>query len=254
MRALNGLWQDGQSFTMRYGETWKFPQLESACEACMLSVIGGSFSVLTDLRSSIIGRRMKDREPPRLARFVDGWTDAFTWEQMMELKDKSEVVGRELRNLRKRMHRARREEGRRGSNEGGENGTRASPSENSTASTGSSPSQLSNEHFSEQDSPDFHMYHEEDPPFSRTCGCDSFLQRYPLLRANMAPDWDSHIAATRPTETRETPNCTPMGIHAASDQHRDCLSNNRYSASIYSRNTDGFSHTYGGYCTNENVI
>lgn len=116
LRSLNSLWMEPLVYRIMYKvapEEQRYKRIESNCEACILAFIGGNLTILGDLRASLLGRKKKRHEEPRLLRIVESWLSDFRTERNENVLDESKNLGREVRRLRNRMRQERKEKARR---------------------------------------------------------------------------------------------------------------------------------------------
>ena len=111
MNAMTSLWYTPNE-VYRYFPSTKnlllLPYVESECEACTLSIVGGRPDVLFDLRASLVSRTStKDKKVPRLLRFVEAWVEGG--EHVSVMKDTSSALGAEIKVVRREQKRAHRE-------------------------------------------------------------------------------------------------------------------------------------------------
>ncbi|KAH7170191.1 hypothetical protein EDB81DRAFT_876234 [Dactylonectria macrodidyma] len=83
MDAATALWMGQQAFeaVFGYNRTTPITTVESECEACIMSVVGGRPQLLADIRASLRARRhrypRKGRTEPRLRSIVESWIAHF---------------------------------------------------------------------------------------------------------------------------------------------------------------------------------
>ena len=115
--AMSTLWMDAELVAQLFDAppAGGYSRVESGCEACVLSVVGGRGEMLRDLRSNLLARRRRLR--PRLLRFVDRWIEMHDARARIVLD--SDVLAVKLKEIRRETaHRARerrqkrKEEGR----------------------------------------------------------------------------------------------------------------------------------------------
>lgn len=85
----------------------RFETVEGGCEACILAVIGGNRQSISDLRTSMIGRKKKRGSAPRLLPLVENWIE---WTgQGNEIMHETDVLARKVRGIRRQLQQARRQ-------------------------------------------------------------------------------------------------------------------------------------------------
>lgn len=87
-------------------------RVESGCEACILSFIGGNKDILTDLRASMLGRKKKGRGVPILLTVVEAWIHWLDINEEVQVLEDSREMGKQLRGVRREMQKVRRRERR----------------------------------------------------------------------------------------------------------------------------------------------
>lgn len=86
MDTMTALWigQDAFHALFGYNRTAPIGTVESGCEACIISVIGGRPQLLIDLRANLRARRVhyprRNRTEPRLRLYVESWIRHFDHE------------------------------------------------------------------------------------------------------------------------------------------------------------------------------
>ncbi|EKD20209.1 hypothetical protein MBM_02161 [Drepanopeziza brunnea f. sp. 'multigermtubi' MB_m1] len=119
LQTINSLWMDPDLYRVTFAcmpDEERFERVPSECEACILASVGGSPSMLFDLRASMLGRRKKGKHEPRLLRLVDAWME---WTAQGDvLRTASDSFAKDVRACRRRMQKARRQQKR-----GGQAGT-----------------------------------------------------------------------------------------------------------------------------------
>jgi len=84
----------------------RFDRIPNGCEACIISAVGGSDRIISDLRAAMMGRRKRRQPRPTLTRLVDAWID-WTGRGSF-IREESYTLGREIGRCRRGMQRARR--------------------------------------------------------------------------------------------------------------------------------------------------
>ncbi|RDW60018.1 hypothetical protein BP5796_11624 [Coleophoma crateriformis] len=113
LEGVNSLWMTPDVYKAIFPalpESTCFVKVPSGCEACILSVVGGSHRAVTDFRASIHGRRKKRGTEAKLLVLVDAWIELSKDGEM--IKAESERLGREIRRVRRQMQDARRQKRR----------------------------------------------------------------------------------------------------------------------------------------------
>jgi hypothetical protein len=85
----------------------RFEPISGGCEACILATIGGNPQIISDLRTSMIGRKKKRGPTPRLLPLVESWIGWNT--QGDEICEESDELAREVRSIRRQLQQARRQ-------------------------------------------------------------------------------------------------------------------------------------------------
>ncbi|KAM0324325.1 hypothetical protein ACHAQA_008104 [Verticillium albo-atrum] len=117
MTNVSGLWVASDDFEARFGyRPDMFPQLNSGCEACMLSIVGARAQLLVDLRANMLARSKRGYEPSFM-RFVDAWIEWFGDDASFIMAE-SRILSEELRQIRREMARRRHEKRRQARREG----------------------------------------------------------------------------------------------------------------------------------------
>lgn len=100
MHALLGL-STGPEVLERVGcpAEMRLPRVEGGCEACVVSLIGGSARALCDLRAGLIGRSHR-RGKPVLLRLVDAWI-ARLGEGCEDVMSESDGLGKTVKRARR---------------------------------------------------------------------------------------------------------------------------------------------------------
>ncbi|RDW84563.1 hypothetical protein BP6252_02153 [Coleophoma cylindrospora] len=113
LEGVNNLWMKPEVYKAIFSalpEGTCFVEVPSGCEACILSVVGGSHRAVTDFRASIHGRKKKRGTEAKLLVLVDAWTELSKDGEV--IKAESERLGREIRRVRRQMQAARRQKRR----------------------------------------------------------------------------------------------------------------------------------------------
>jgi hypothetical protein len=123
MLGLSGLWT-GSSTTCPDVSAYMLPYLESGCEACILSLIGGREQALIDLCASLISRRRGVKSAykyPMLLGVVDAWIDCFGRDKAVVMDAQAAKLADEVRVVRYAVREVR---GKRPGSMGGGSGHR----------------------------------------------------------------------------------------------------------------------------------
>ncbi|KAI9818610.1 MAG: hypothetical protein M1832_004383 [Thelocarpon impressellum] len=97
LRAMQAMWLPPNRWAPPRGAKWR--RQPDGCEACVLARIGADESSLVHLRAALLSRTWRNRRPPRLLRWVDGW---IGWTgRRQEIEDESQTRSRELRKTRR---------------------------------------------------------------------------------------------------------------------------------------------------------
>ncbi|KAF4471950.1 hypothetical protein FALBO_1139 [Fusarium albosuccineum] len=104
--ALTSMWIGRNAFRAVFGyqrTSTSGLRVESGCEACIMSVVGGRPQLLSDLRACMIARRGKyprtSRKEPRLLRLVESWINHLDADCSRAVVDASESLASEIINL-----------------------------------------------------------------------------------------------------------------------------------------------------------
>ncbi|KAH9994062.1 hypothetical protein F4779DRAFT_220614 [Xylariaceae sp. FL0662B] len=109
--AIAALWTQPDVYSKCYGGPpfeGRMIFVKSGCEACILSAVGASARVLSDLRAMVIDRteRFPPRQDgrrnkkPRITRVIDAWIDHLKEERAAECRAMSDEILAELRAVR----------------------------------------------------------------------------------------------------------------------------------------------------------
>ena len=116
MEAVNGLWMTPEFYGSLFmpwhvsPTDFRFERIASGCEACILASVGGNHVVLSDLRTSICGRKKRGRSHGAVLEMVEAWID---WTgRGDEIREESSKLGKEIAKCRREMQKARREKRR----------------------------------------------------------------------------------------------------------------------------------------------
>jgi hypothetical protein len=116
LRQLHSLWLPEKTYVQTFLEppnpNWSYQK--SGCEGCILTRIGSDLQIIAELRALLLSRRAtvkKRKSPPSLLKFVDRWVVGLVGEgeRKREIMQGSEMVGEELKVIRKRIWRERRD-------------------------------------------------------------------------------------------------------------------------------------------------
>jgi hypothetical protein len=102
-----------QLYRVAFGALASDPRCDcipSGCEACILAIVGGDQSILSDLRASLRGRKKKSHPVAELLPLVDAWIDYTRGGDA--IRAESKVLGRQIQHCRQQMQRARRQKTR----------------------------------------------------------------------------------------------------------------------------------------------
>lgn len=109
MQKLNSLWMSPDSYRATFEaqpEDPRFEAVESGCEACIVASVGGSKTILCDLRAGMRGRRKRMTPAPLLTKLVDAWID---WNpDRSRIVRRSDELGQVIHRRRKETQRRRR--------------------------------------------------------------------------------------------------------------------------------------------------
>ncbi|KAI9050106.1 hypothetical protein LZ554_006249 [Drepanopeziza brunnea f. sp. 'monogermtubi'] len=120
LQTINSLWMDPDLYRVTFAcmpDEERFERVPSECEACILATVGGSSSMLFDLRASMLGRKKKSKHEPRLLRLVDAWLEGTG--QGDVLRTASDSFAKDVRACRRQMQKVRRQKKRAGQDGGG---------------------------------------------------------------------------------------------------------------------------------------
>ena len=111
LQMLHSLWTPPELYRTSFDvmpEDKRYDQVQSGCEACILSLIGGKGEILCDLRASILGRKKTDKKPGSLLHLVEAWIGLQ--EHSEQFLKGSRKLGRIILGCRKRWQMERRGE------------------------------------------------------------------------------------------------------------------------------------------------
>ncbi|TVY44636.1 hypothetical protein LOCC1_G003983 [Lachnellula occidentalis] len=110
IQSLNSLWMSPDFYLQAFNvNPWeaRFQRLPGGCEACILAAVGGNLQSLTDLRTSMLGRKKKRGPMSRLLPLVENWIE---WTgRDTEVRRESDALAREIRDIRSQLQHARRQ-------------------------------------------------------------------------------------------------------------------------------------------------
>ncbi|KAI9735318.1 MAG: hypothetical protein M1818_006513 [Claussenomyces sp. TS43310] len=110
LSSVNSLWMAPEVYRVVFQVQPEEPRLErlpGGCEACILACVGGSRQILTDLQASVLGRRKKRRQAPRLLPLLEAW---IAWLGESEaIDEESGRLARAIRRVRRQAWKAKRE-------------------------------------------------------------------------------------------------------------------------------------------------
>ncbi|KAL2076091.1 hypothetical protein VTL71DRAFT_1034 [Oculimacula yallundae] len=113
LQTANSLWMSPDLYRVTFQcqpEEERFERIDSDCDACILAAVGGNIRILQELRTSMLGRKRKRGKTARLLPLVEAWID---WTGAGDsIRERSEVLAREVRNCRRQMQEARRQKRR----------------------------------------------------------------------------------------------------------------------------------------------
>jgi hypothetical protein len=113
LHRVNSLWLAPQLYRVAFGALASDPRfdcLPSRCEACILAIVGGDQSILSDLRASLRGRKKRHHPVAELLPLVDAWVDYTRVGDA--IRAESKVLGRQIQHCRQQMQRERRQKKR----------------------------------------------------------------------------------------------------------------------------------------------
>lgn len=110
IQSLNSLWMSPELYRQAFNvmpHEARFKPVFGGCEACILATVGGSPQIISDLRTSMIGRKTKRGPSPRLLPLVEAW---IGWSsQRDKICEESDVLAKEVRGIRRQLQLARRQ-------------------------------------------------------------------------------------------------------------------------------------------------
>lgn len=102
VKSINSLWTQPLLYRYLFNANPGDPEFEythNECEACILATIGGTPTMIADLRISAITRRTNHGRIPRIIRILDGW---LYWTGMAEtIKAECDPLHLKVRNARR---------------------------------------------------------------------------------------------------------------------------------------------------------
>jgi hypothetical protein len=110
MQSINSLWMSPDLYRVAYQampSDPRYERIESNCEGCILAAVGGSPLILSDLRTSMLGRKKKKGRLARLLRVVEAWINWMGNSE--EIREESDVLAQSVRACRRQMQMARRQ-------------------------------------------------------------------------------------------------------------------------------------------------
>ncbi|KAH7023817.1 hypothetical protein EDB80DRAFT_675367 [Ilyonectria destructans] len=119
MDAATALWigQDAFRAVFGYNRTTPVVTVESGCEACIISVIGGNPQLLVDLRANLRARRTfyprRGRTEPRLRPFVESWIRQFDDETAKAICNLSDALSEDISALNTEIEKRKEESAKR---------------------------------------------------------------------------------------------------------------------------------------------
>lgn len=110
LQSLNSLWMSPELYLQAFNDNpWeaRFQHVPDGCEACILAAIGGDRQSITDLRTSMLGRKKKRGPTSRLLPLVEAWIE---WTgRDTEIRGESDALAHEVRDIRRQLQQARRQ-------------------------------------------------------------------------------------------------------------------------------------------------
>ncbi|CAL3964763.1 unnamed protein product [Diplocarpon coronariae] len=113
LQTTNSLWMSPDLYRVTFQcmpNDERFDRMPGDCEACILAAIGGNSSILSDLRTSMLGRKRKHGQVARLLRLVEAWIDWAAEEDVVRAV--SDSLAKDVRACRRQMQTARRQKRR----------------------------------------------------------------------------------------------------------------------------------------------
>ncbi|KAK2630182.1 hypothetical protein QTJ16_001002 [Diplocarpon rosae] len=110
LQTINSLWMSPDLYRVAFQcmpNDERFDRIPGDCEACILAAIAGNSSILSDLRTSMLGRKRKRGQVARLLRLVEAWIE-WTAEKNV-LRAVSDSLAKDVRACRRQMQMARRQ-------------------------------------------------------------------------------------------------------------------------------------------------
>ncbi len=110
LQTTNSLWMSPDLYRVTFRcmpDEERFVRIPTDCEACILAAVGGDHQILSDLRTSMLGRKKKRGPEARLLKLVEEWIE---WTGMGNvLRAESDNLARDVRECRRQMQMARRQ-------------------------------------------------------------------------------------------------------------------------------------------------
>ncbi|KAH7162287.1 hypothetical protein B0J13DRAFT_633227 [Dactylonectria estremocensis] len=119
MDAATALWMGQHAFkaVFGYNRTTPVTTVESECEACILSVVGGRPQLLADVRASLRARRYryprKGRTEPRLRSTIESWIAHFDDNTAKAIRQVSDQISEDIGILNENIKQLKKDRARR---------------------------------------------------------------------------------------------------------------------------------------------
>lgn len=110
LHIVNSLWMSHDLYRVTFQaepHDARHTRIHSDCEACILAAVGGNRQILSDLRTSMLGRRKKRGPIARLLKLVEAWIE-WTGEQDA-IRAHSDELAKEVRAVRRQMRATRQQ-------------------------------------------------------------------------------------------------------------------------------------------------